>query len=1433
MGPGSLKSQACPPRRTGASIVRLSCLGSLVAVFALLVLAPGAASAAGFSWGTPTSVGRAPFTQAGPLSGISCPSTSLCVGVDTSGDSVISTDPTAATPAWTNNEIDPLQYNGFQNFPPGLNGVSCPSTSLCVAVDSQGLALVSTDPTATSPAWTTSTIESGFKLTGISCASTALCVAVDASGNAVVSTDPTATSPSWTTYSIDGSHELDAVTCPSTALCVAADDDGRVLISTNPTSPDITWTAANIAGTATLTAVSCPSTSLCVAAGNDAGPDPAAFVSTDPTSASPIWKESRIESATSEASAVSCVSSSLCVAGDGQGNLLVSTDPASATPTWTTSDVDDSGPLTGLSCISGSACLAADATGRVVVLPDPSAAAASPWSQSTAATSGLSAVSCTAAPICAAGGYGVSISTDPTAATPTWSQSAPGVSVNGVSCASTSFCAAVDFYGRVLVSTDPTAGTPTWTTTSVDSTVLAAVSCGSASFCAAVDDTGNVLVSTDPTSATPTWTSTDIDPGRALGAISCESTSLCVALQSGNPAAGVALISTDPSAASPTWTAREIDANPSSPNLSAVSCPTASLCVAVDTAGDAVITTDPSAASPTWRTIDIDGDQSLVSVSCASASSCEAVDSHGNAVVLTNPASAAPTWQAASLADPGTAGAISCPGGFCVVVDSDGNALATTTPAAGAPTWTTSWVDGSNPIAQTSCPSTSFCAAVDGDGNVLISTDPTTSTPTWATTNIDGAATMTGISCASASFCVAIDDFGNVLISTDPTDADPSWASSSIASGGLTAVSCPSTALCVVTGSNELITTDPTNPHPTWRTDSVGFEPDGISCPSTALCATFSFAGNLAFTTDPTAQSPSWTSTTTSDSRLVYGISCPSALMCAEAGLSGDVWYTTDPTAQSPDWTDDGGTAGELGGISCPSVGFCVAAYDGLAGPGPGNGLVILNPASPNPTLTPSAIDAAAIDLPAISCASVSLCVAGGSDGRLIVGQGSGFPSAPVNTALPTIQGTAAKGVALTATPGSWTNEPATFLYQWERCSGGTCTPISSATGQSYTPTSGDVGDTLEVQVTASDVSATSAPAGSAPTGVVSATPPVPAIVPGAPPTISGVATQGQTLTETHGSWTNSPTSYSYQWQDCDSSGNNCSAITGAIGQTYTLAASDVGDTIRVQETATNAGGHSSPASSAPTGIVQSVSGPPTGPSNSSPPVVSGETTAGQTLTTSAGAWGGTPPISYAYQWQLCNPGCGNIAGATSSSLTLTTADVGDSVRVLVTGSNIEGSAEAASSEVGPIVAATSTTGTGGSGGGTTGTGGAGGPTIAQVKAALLAGLAVSGRTATIARLLRNGGYASVFNAPSAGRLIIHWYYVPKGAHLATVQRPELVASANVSLRQAGKTKLKIRLTTKGRHMLKHAAKHLRLTAKGSFTPAGDTTTSTTKAITV
>jgi hypothetical protein len=178
------------------------------------------------------------------------------------------------------------------------------------------------------------------------------------------------------------------------------------------------------------------------------------------------------------------------------------------------------------------------------------------------------------------------------------------------------------------------------------------------------------------------------------------------------------------------------------------------------------------------------------------------------------------------------------------------------------------------------------------------------------------------------------------------------------------------------------------------------------------------------------------------------------------------------------------------------------------------------------------------------------------------------------------------------------------------------------------------------------------------------------------PPTISGTPTVGQTLTASNGTWTNSPTSYAYQWERCNGGGNNCTSIKNATQQTYTLVAADAGSTIRVRVTATNADGSAS-ATSAQT--VPIASGTANGaPKNTSPPTISGTPKVGQRLTASPGSWSGNP--TFTYQWQRCDADvlvCTNVAGATGTTYGLTLADLGFRVRVEVTAKNAKGTATA------------------------------------------------------------------------------------------------------------------------------------------------------------
>ena len=87
-------------------------------------------------------------------------------------------------------------------------------------------------------------------------------------------------------------------------------------------------------------------------------------------------------------------------------------------------------------------------------------------------------------------------------------------------------------------------------------------------------------------------------------------------------------------------------------------------------------------------------------------------------------------------------------------------------------------------------------------------------------------------------------------------------------------------------------------------------------------------------------------------------------------------------------------------------------------------------------------------------------------------------------------------------------------------------------------------------------------------------------------PSISGLPSPHQTLSEVRGSWLYGPTPFADQWLRCDATGMSCSPIPGASGQTYALSAVDRGFTFRVQETASNTYGSSVLATSPATSVV-------------------------------------------------------------------------------------------------------------------------------------------------------------------------------------------------------------------------------------------------------
>jgi hypothetical protein len=106
-----------------------------------------------------------------------------------------------------------------------------------------------------------------------------------------------------------------------------------------------------------------------------------------------------------------------------------------------------------------------------------------------------------------------------------------------------------------------------------------------------------------------------------------------------------------------------------------------------------------------------------------------------------------------------------------------------------------------------------------------------------------------------------------------------------------------------------------------------------------------------------------------------------------------------------------------------------------------------------------------------------------------------------------------------------------------------------------------------------------------------------------------------------------------------------------------------------------------------PTGLgtpngITAFGGQPTPPSNTALPSLSGTLALGATISTSAGTWLGSPTITYGYQWQRCDANgdnCADIGGASSDHYVAADADVGSTLRVVVTATNYLGSAQATS----------------------------------------------------------------------------------------------------------------------------------------------------------
>ena len=253
------------------------------------------------------------------------------------------------------------------------------------------------------------------------------------------------------------------------------------------------------------------------------------------------------------------------------------------------------------------------------------------------------------------------------------------------------------------------------------------------------------------------------------------------------------------------------------------------------------------------------------------------------------------------------------------------------------------------------------------------------------------------------------------------------------------------------------------------------------------------------------------------------------------------------------------------------------------------------------------------------------------------------------NTAAPVVSGAWTEGTTITTTTGSW-SATGTYAYQWQSSSdNSTWTDISGATSSSYALTSSEASKYVRVQV----VNTTTSGAGIAYSSSRSKV--------GAPfntvlPAITGTLKIGSTQTVSTGTWSNTPTSYSYQWQK-SSDGISWINLSGETANTYVPTFDVANLQIRVNVGGVNSVDTATVSSAVISGFVP--------PQATAVPAITGTRTVGQTLTSSSGTWPNTSS-GYLYQWQKSSDEgvtWTSISGATSSTYVLAAADAGYLIR--------------------------------------------------------------------------------------------------------------------------------------------------------------------------
>jgi hypothetical protein len=274
------------------------------------------------------------------VQGVSCPSAGLCVAVTNLGQIYSSTDPTGPASAWNVAELKPTGRNIH------LYGVSCPTESFCVAVAGRrvntGKVFTTTDPTGGADAWQEADLGEALDLRAVSCASTTLCVAVGANGEVVASRNPAGGAGAWSVVgSPGGGAVMQSIDCV-VGVCLTGNGGGNLFAAAEPLDLG-SWDEASGGGSVQVTGSACATSSACLAVDDNGD----VIVSTDPTGPHPGWASTNVRPYTPEAEkqgsenanglfGAACPSLELCVLVGSRGAILTNDEPFATAPLSTT-----------------------------------------------------------------------------------------------------------------------------------------------------------------------------------------------------------------------------------------------------------------------------------------------------------------------------------------------------------------------------------------------------------------------------------------------------------------------------------------------------------------------------------------------------------------------------------------------------------------------------------------------------------------------------------------------------------------------------------------------------------------------------------------------------------------------------------------------------------------------------------------------------------------------------------------------------------------------------------------------------------------------------------------------------------------------------------------------------------------------------------------